>query len=176
MKLGVLSDTHDKLENAAAALDYLAAQNVELLAHCGDWKSLSTLHSIAERAHTLRLPLLGVLGNNDLDTTGFLALVQSLPGDMQLQSGVLSYVCQGTRIAVYHGHHKPTLNRLRQSQDWNILLLGHTHKPLITQEPGRLIVNPGSTAFAIPRSRDWQPTVALVDTERIQASIEVVPL
>jgi putative phosphoesterase len=171
MRIGVISDTHDRLANAAAALSLFARQRVGLVIHCGDWKSIACAAFIAERAAVLRLPVRGVLGNNDHDVTGFLRYALAAPGDFGLQEGVLEFVVSGVRVAAYHGHHKPTLNRLRNGTDYDIVLLGHTHKPLVEPLAEKLLVNPGSTAFAIPRKRDWQPSAAIVDTGTRTADI-----
>ncbi len=175
MLLGVMSDTHDKLETTTRALNFLVSKNVSTIVHCGDWKSPSTLRLVTDFTQQHKLPLFGVLGNNDHAADAFLALAETLPGEIRLQAGVLECQLGDKRISVYHGHHKPTLTKLQQAATWDILLLGHTHKPIITSTNQQLIVNPGSTAFAIPRSREWRPSVALVDTESMHATIEYIP-
>lgn len=172
MLIGVISDTHDKLEITARALEYFATQGAELVVHCGDWKSLSAARFVAQRAADLRLPVRGVLGNNDHDVLGFLHFSHMAPGDFQLYEGVYEIeLPDGKTISAYHGHHAPTLRKLRESPDIDILFLGHTHKAKIEQAGDKLIVNPGSVAFHIPRRADWQPSIALVDTDVPRAKI-----
>lgn len=171
MKIGVISDTHDKLATIDLALEYFAEQQVELVVHCGDWKSLSAVVYFANKAHEYRLPVRGVLGNNDLDVTAFLQYANIAPGDFTLQEGVFELpLSNGKQLLAYHGHHKPTLRKVVASEP-QILLRGHSHKPLIEQTANTLSVNPGSTAFAIPRNKEWRPTVALVDTDKNEAAI-----
>lgn len=171
MNIGVISDTHDRLETIDRALEFFALQNVELVVHCGDWKSLSTLAYFAKKAHELSLPVRGVLGNNDTDVHGFLNLSAMTPGDFYITEGVLEIALgKGQYLAAYHGHHKPTLQRLYEEEKYTILCLGHTHKPKIDQGE-KLVVNPGSTAFSIPRSKEWQPSVAIIDPLQRKARI-----
>ncbi len=176
MRLGIISDTHDRLSAADRALEYLAELRIDMLVHCGDWKSLSTLNFISQKVQSLNVPLRGVLGNNDADMAGFLQLARTLPGDIEIIEGILRLGCDGKLAAVYHGHHKPTLRKLMADESWDILLLGHTHKPYIEQSGRKLIVNPGSTAFAIPRRTGWQPSVAVVDTDTMKAEIAFVSI
>lgn len=170
MKLGVISDTHDKLATIDLALEYFAEQRVGLVVHCGDWKSLSAVVYFANKAYEYHLPVVGLLGNNDLDVTGFLNYAKIAPGNFTLQEGVFELALSNNkRLLAYHGHHKPTLRKVLASNA-AVILLGHSHKPLIEQLPDKLIVNPGSTAFAIPRRKDWRPSVAIVDTGKLEAT------
>ncbi len=49
----------------------------------------------------------------------------------------------GEHIAVYHSHHKPTLCFILTDSSYDIVCLGHTHKPMVEKLPNKLIVNPG---------------------------------
>ncbi len=171
MHLGIISDTHDRLESISRALEFFAQQRVDIVLHCGDWKSLSTMTYLAQKARSLALPVRGVLGNNDTNVTGFLQLSRRLPGDLEVQEGVMELSLDGKNIAVYHGHHKPTLRSLLADTNYDIICLGHTHKPMIEKSPKQLIINPGSTAFSIPRSKTWQPSVAIVRADTMTADI-----
>lgn len=171
MRLGVISDTHDRLAAIDTALAFFKAENIERVVHCGDWKALTTVSYFAERAASLGLGVQGVLGNNDLDVTGFIDYAATAPGNFHLTEGVLEFTWGSVRVAAYHGHHAPTLRKVTTNPSYDLVLLGHTHKPRITIEDGRLIVNPGSTAFSIPRSKDWKPSVAIVDSDTLTAKI-----
>lgn len=68
-----------------------------------------------------------------------------------------------------------TLAAVMKDPSVTIALKGHSHKPLIVSDNNTLVVNPGSTAFAIPRSKSWVPTVAIVDTATMHAEIVDLP-
>jgi putative phosphoesterase len=171
VKIGVISDTHDRLEAIDTALQYFVRQGIETVIHCGDWKSLSSLVYFTERAAELNLKVYGVLGNNDTDVEGFILFAKTMTTHVRLEEGILELNIDDKRIAVYHGHHAPTLRKVRTDDSYDIVCLGHTHKPLIENVDSILLVNPGSTAFSIPRSKTWRPTVAIIDTVTLQADI-----
>ena len=64
MRIGVISDTHDRHEAVAAAVRLLTEQKVELLLHCGDIESLETV------ALFRPIPTHFVFGNWDGDWVG----------------------------------------------------------------------------------------------------------
>lgn len=154
MKLGIISDTHDRLTTIDHALDLLISHGVSEIIHCGDWTKPETMAYIATRAAKAHLPVYGVLGNRDdmpalASANKTLATPIHLPADLE----VLRLVRDSRNIVVYHGHHKPTLRKLIDNPAVDLILTGHTHAPLIEALPDTLIVNPGSTAFSIPRSK-----------------------
>jgi hypothetical protein len=176
MLIGVISDTHDRAATMSAALYYFHERHTDIVIHCGDWKSIITARYFADIAHELKLPVRGVLGNNDLDVDGFMAYAQAAPGDFRLYAGVFDMpLTPHRRLAAYHGHHKPTLRNVLQNEVYSTILLGHSHKPRIEHVNDKLIVNPGSTAFSIPRSKSWRPSVAIIDTEARRADIVYLP-
>lgn len=171
MLLGIISDTHDRLPSIDAAITFFKQQGVDEIIHCGDWKSLETIQYFANRAHEATLPVRGVLGNNDIDVVSILSYLQVTPGNFKVKEGVFEFELENRKIALYHGHHKPTLRKVLAETSYDIILLGHTHKPRIEQSDSQLVINPGSTAFSIPRSKEWVASVALVDTLDFTASI-----
>jgi putative phosphoesterase len=171
MLIGVISDTHDRLLQLEAALNFFHEQNIRTVVHCGDWKDIATVRYCADLANQLDISVHGVLGNNDTAVQEFLDYAAKAPGEFHLEEGVLELNLHEKSIAAYHGHHLPTRRRLLSSSDYDVILLGHSHKPLITNDADQMIVNPGSTAFAIPRSRTWQPSVGIVNLEKMTAAI-----
>ena len=168
MKIGILSDTHDRPAGIAGSLEVFSKQNVALILHCGDWTKPDTAATFAKKAAEAALPVRGVLGNNDREIGAFLELNSSMDG-LELREGVLRIDLDGKSAAVYHGHHKPTLMALLAEEELDVLFLGHSHKPRYDRIDDRIILNPGSTAFAIPRSRTWRASVAVYDTDLHEA-------
>jgi putative phosphoesterase len=176
MIVGVISDTHDKLQTIDLAFDSFMRNGVELVIHCGDWKKIETLRYFAECAARSNLAVRGVLGNNDTDVDAFLKEAERVSADFELTPLVLRMNIEGKNISVHHGHIKSILKDLQNSTTTDILFLGHSHKPLIKYENSQLIVNPGSTAFSIPRSTSWKPSVAIVDTAKTVNPAQIVYL
>lgn len=167
MKVGILSDTHDRTIGIDGAFAVFQQQTVDHVIHCGDWTKITTLEYLYDKARSLGLPVTGVLGNNDRDVEAFHIFSESHDG-ITLVEGVLRLEHDGKQIAVYHGHHQPTLRKLLV-EPLDLLCLGHSHKPRYDRLDEKTIINPGSTAFAIPRQKGWQSSVAVYDTATHEA-------
>jgi putative phosphoesterase len=148
--VGILSDTHDRVAAAKAAIDLLRGRGAEHFVHCGDIGTEPILDLLAG------LPAAFVFGNNDWDRAGlerYAALidVRCLADAGELELG-------GKRFFVTHGDDARTLRRVVEEQRHDYLLHGHTHVRR-DERVGRVrIINPG----ALHRARE--KTVALLDT------------
>lgn len=167
MKLGIISDTHDRTAGIDGAFDIFIKNSVALVIHCGDWTKPETAEYFAHRASGARLAVKGVLGNNDRQVEQFLELAKMWQ-DFELHEGALRAHAGGRKVIVYHGHHTPTM-RAVLGEECDLLCLGHSHKPRYDRLDTKVVVNPGSTAFAIPRSKQWHASVAIYDTETGEA-------
>jgi hypothetical protein len=66
MRIGLISDTHDRVPAVAALLKQFQAHGVELILHAGDFCSPFSLVPFQEGA----APMVGVFGRNDGDREG----------------------------------------------------------------------------------------------------------
>lgn len=107
-------------------------------------------------------PVQAVFGNTD--PFGDPSLSESIERDMQ-----------GVRIHVSHGHElgSPTPEKLLSKYDADLIVYGHTHKPLVVQSGKRWVVNPGSAG---PRRFDLVPSVARLTIDRGSIEIQLVEL
>lgn len=154
MLLGLISDTHGLIRPEALA----ALHGVELILHAGDVGTPAVLRELQGIASVH-----AVFGNTDDPALG-------LPQRVNLTLG-------GMRIHVSHGHEtgRPTPHSLahRYSADADVIVYGHTHKPLIETLGTTLIVNPGAAG---PRRFNLQPSVGLLRIEGGQAVAEIIEL
>ena len=83
--------------------------------------------------------------------------------------------CEGLWIGVSHGHEvgSPNPQRLLEAYTEDILVYGHTHRPLITRADGRLVINPGAAG---PRRFDLKPSVARLTITGKNADVELISL
>lgn len=139
----------------ASLFDALAG--VERILHAGDVGPddvLTELEAIA--------PVDAVYGNTDA------------PGNPRLSAAL---VCEigGVTIHVSHGHElgSPTPGKLLAAYPQRVLVYGHTHRQLITEADGRLVINPGAAGA---RRFDLQPTVARLTIQDGVPSVQLVPL
>jgi putative phosphoesterase len=148
--VGLISDTHGLVRPEIFA----ALAGVELILHAGDVGGAGVLTEIGALA-----PVHAVYGNTD-------APGGSLPAELDLVLGGLS-------IHVSHGHElgSPTPARLLARSKADVIVFGHTHKPLVERDGARLVVNPGAAG---PRRFNLKPSVARMAIASGHAEVEIV--
>jgi putative phosphoesterase len=150
MRLGILSDTHDRLSRTIDAVQLLVAEGAEVLIHCGDLTGPDIVYACAER------PLYFVFGNNDDDWPA-LRRAASDTGATCLEWGG-EVILGGKRIAVVHGHLTRDVRRLKEARP-DYLLSGHSHIAADHRDGPTRCINPG----ALHRASTY--SVAVLDLE-----------
>jgi uncharacterized protein len=81
----------------------------------------------------------------------------------------------GLTVHVSHGHEVGVLSpaRLLARYGADVIVFGHTHRPLVVRSGQRLVVNPGSAG---PRRFDLMPSVARLTIRDGVATAEIVAL
>ncbi len=151
MLVGLVSDTHSLVRPEI----FTALEGVELILHAGDVGSRAVLDELAAIA-----PVQAVYGNTDA------------PGEPDLKAK-LALNIESLSIHVSHGHElgSPTAERLLARYTADVVVFGHTHKPLIERAGGRLVVNPGAAG---PRRFNLKPSVARMTVEKGRAEVEII--
>lgn len=155
VRIGLISDTHGLLR--PEVFDLLAG--VDLILHAGDIGPVEILIELEAIA-----PTIAVRGNTD----GF-ETRERAPAEAHLEYA-------GQRIVVVHGDRfgSPTPATLREVYpDANIIVYGHTHRPLIDRTDGRLVVNPGAAGR---RRFDILPTVGILTVGPEGADAEILEI
>jgi putative phosphoesterase len=148
MRIGILSDTHDRLKRTLRAVDILRAAGVQALIHCGDITSPEIVLACAG------LPGYFVFGNNDYDLPGLKSAMATIEGVCLDWGG--EFVLAGKRLAVTHGHTYKDVRRLMDASP-DYLFTGHTHHPDDDRVGATRRINPG----ALHRADRY--TVAVLD-------------
>ncbi len=151
--LGLISDTHGLVRPGV----HDALTGVELILHAGDVGGSTILDELR-----LIAPVRAVFGNTDP------------PGEPELESEIALEV-GGLRVHVSHGHEvgSPTPAKLAARYDADVIIYGHTHRPLVTRHDGRLFVNPGAAG---PRRFNISPNVGRLIIARGRAEVEIIDL
>jgi putative phosphoesterase len=144
MRIGVVSDTHDRLEAVAEAVRLLAEQRVELVLHCGDIESVETV-----RAFQL-LPTHFVFGNWDRDKAKLTAAIKAIGGTAHDGFGALELA--GKRVAWVHSHERHQLYQLEHCDYFDYVFYGHTHVREQHRTGKTLVANPGALFRANPKT------------------------
>ncbi len=132
-----------------------ALNGVKLILHAGDVGGRAVLDELRAIA-----PVRAVYGNTDMAGDPFLEESIDLDAD-------------GLSIHVSHGHEVggPTPARLLARYTADVIVYGHTHKPLIEQAGQRLVVNPGAAG---PRRFNLKPSVGRLTIDGGLAAAEIV--
>lgn len=142
MRIGVVGDTHDRMENVAAIVELFRHARVERVVHTGDVTRVAVL----DRFACLRVPLVGVFGNNDRATRAELAAEAARHG-MDLVDPPRTLEWAGRRILVTHD---PEEMPAPLPGDVDLVLHGHTHRHRQERLGDALIFNPGECAGTLP--------------------------
>ncbi len=144
MRLGIVSDTHDRHEAVAEALRLFAEQRVEVVLHCGDIESPETVAVFAP------IPTHFVFGNWDKDRTKLVAAIKAIGGVAYESFGALEVA--GKRIAWVHSHERHQLYQLEHSDYFDYVFYGHTHVREQHRTGKTLVANPGALFRANPKT------------------------
>lgn len=150
MKIGLIADTHGLLRPEALA----ALQGVDHLIHAGD---IGGAHLLAELERIA--PLSVVRGNNDGD-----AWADDIPERLRLRFGAVS---------LYLLHDLKQLDIDPNAEGIDVVIAGHSHKPLHEERDGVLYLNPGSAG---PRRFKLPISVALLHIEDDAVRFELITL
>ena len=154
MKIAVLSDCHDHLENLGRALALVKESGAERLFYLGDFCAPFTLAALAEG---FAGPVDAVFGNNDGDIFLLCRVAGKFP-HVTLHAPLAELEVDGRKIAL---HHYPEIGlRLAESQAYDAVFTGHDHRKYVHQKGRTLWANPGEIM-----GRFGEPSFGLYDTQ-----------
>lgn len=148
MKVLIISDTHRKNENFLKVLERVAP--IDMLVHCGDIEGSEYLISQAAGC-----PVEMVVGNNDF--------FSDLPREKEFYIGKY-------KVWLTHGHTyyvsmgNEYLKEEARARSADIVMYGHTHRPVVDIEGGLVAVNPGSLTY--PRQEGRRPSFVIMELDR----------
>ena len=147
MKILVVSDTHGKHSNLEKVVE--RETPFDLMIHLGDAEGQEDY--IQELAGC---PLEVVAGNNDF--------FSALPREKELRIGAY-------KILITHGHYYyvsagiEDIKTEASARNFDIVMFGHTHRPVIDYEKDIIAINPGSLSY--PRQEGKQPSYIVMDID-----------
>lgn len=130
---------------------------VELILHSGDVGGSEILDELR-----LIAPVKAVFGNTDP------------PGEPELSEEIVVAI-NGIRVHVSHGHEvgSPTPAKLAARYDADVVVFGHTHRPLVSRLGKQLFVNPGAAG---PKRFNLAPSIGRLTITRGSAEVEIVDI
>nr|WP_254858915.1 metallophosphoesterase [Natronomonas gomsonensis] len=157
MYVGIISDTHDNVPAADAAMDAFVERGVETVIHCGDFVApplIPHLDRAGIEVHAVR-------GNNDGEREGLVDAFENLDGGT-LHGRFAELSFDGRAFAVLHGEQRPVIDALASSEEYDYVCHGHWHVREERTVGETTVINPGAQFPTVP---DEHRTVAVVDTE-----------
>ncbi len=161
MKIAIISDSHDNLPNIEKAIKYINKQKIPVIIHCGDVCAPIILGEFAKLFKGKEIHV--VKGNVDGDIEGFKSMVKEYPkiiyhgntGKLEKDKLILTFC------------HEPfPAKKMAESQKYDFVFHGHTHKPWQEKIGKTTIINPGTLAGLFNKA-----TFAIFDTETRKAQL-----
>ena len=148
MKILIVSDTHRHNTNVLDVVEKV--KPIDLLVHCGDIEGSEDI--IAQAAGC---PVQIVQGNNDFWS--------AMPREKEFLIGEY-------KVWLTHGHNYyvsmnyEVIKQEARSRDVDIVMCGHTHKPVVDISPDLTLINPGSMSF--PRQEGRKPSYIIMEIDK----------
>jgi hypothetical protein len=156
MIAGIISDSHDHLDNLRKALELFKQRNVEYIIHAGDFTSPFTRRVLKD----FQGGFVGIFGNNDGDRV----LLKTIYNDSLFVQPYILTLCNRTIVVM---HEPDVVDALAASGHFDLVVYGHTHEPVVRNVGSTLIVNPGEVC-------GWlygKPSAAVVDLDDMKVEI-----
>ncbi len=160
MLVAIISDVHDNLPNLNKVLTYCQQNHIQEIICCGDLASQETLDYLANNFSGKVYFVFGNMDQGHYDEKKFIfnkiplnyKNVSIFPNQGEIE--ISSY-----KIAFTHFPDKA--QQLCQTQKYDYVFYGHTHKPWEEKIKNCLILNPGNVANQI-----YPPTFAVWNTTK----------
>lgn len=159
MRVLIVSDTHRRHDNLIEILDRV--QPLDMLIHLGDAEGEEDYIELLAGC-----PVEIVAGNNDF--------FSDLPREKSLKIGKY-------RVLLTHGHYYGVnmgiadIETEAVARKFDIVMFGHTHRPIIDYGKDVIALNPGSISF--PRQEGRKPSCIMMETDKNgNAEFEIIYL
>jgi putative phosphoesterase len=151
MKICIVSDSHDRRDLLASAVQEAKSLGAQAVLHCGDVCAPTALRPLQQ----FGLPVHVIHGNNTGDTYAMFMLAQEPESVVHYHGMDAGLELGGKRIFIVHYPHYAEAMAL--TGDWDIVCCGHDHRAAITpvqniKQSQTLILNPGTVAGIGPRA------------------------
>lgn len=184
MKIAIVSDSHDNMNNLTKVLDYLENKSIKILVHCGDLTSSEILEKLSEfqgkvylvegNAETYQVQNLNLKINGSSRLCSNNKEILKHPSRLgsrskaEVQGGNLIFFgrigevkVDGVKIGFAH---RPLDVKALLKKDYDFVFYGHTHKPWIEMKRCKdreiFVANPGNIM-----GQPYEPTFAILDTK-----------
>jgi len=156
MKIGIISDTHDNVPKIQEAVSIFNMREVGLVIHGGDYVAPFALNPLEK----LKCEYVGIFGNNDGEKFG---LTKKSQDRIKIPPRLLDI--NEKKILILHEPNE--IDSLIKSQNYDIIVYGHTHNPVIENHGKTMVINPGEGCGWLT----GKSTIAIIDLDYMSAEI-----
>ena len=159
MRIGVVSDTHGRVDTTRLAVKLFSQLEVEAVLHCGDIGTPAVVELFDG------LPAHFVFGNVD-DPAVLEPAIRAAGQTCHGRFGGLELA--GRRIALLHGDDGRRFREAVKGGEWDMVCYGHTHAAKREVEGKTVVLNPGAICRASTH------TVAIVELPSLATTMLTV--
>ncbi len=161
MLIGIITDSHENMDNIKKAVTLFNEKKVELVLHCGDIISPITARHFKELKSKMKL----VFGNNDGEKV---FLINTFKEFGTFHEPGYEFEQDGKKFIMMH---EPIgIDALAESGKYNYILYGHTHKQDIRKIGKSTIINVGESCTWL----NGQAFIGILDT--VEDKVEIISL
>jgi putative phosphoesterase len=142
MKIGIITDTHDQQALLKKAIEVFTEHRVDCVLHAGDITSPSSVQALAGIDHA---KFIGVFGNCDSDKSALESIVSNHEGE--IQRGFYRGKIGDKKLLM--AHDPCALGDMPITDDFDLIVYGHTHVQDIRRDGNTLVINPGQSWVVI---------------------------
>ena len=153
MKIGIISDTHDRMDEIRKAFNVFKKLEIELIIHLGDYVAPFTAKPFVDSG----INFLGIFGNNDGEKFG---LIKAFSPAGKIHNPPFETTLDNKNFLLLHD--PVTLEAYIKSQKYDYILYGHLHKKHNEVSGKTRILNPGEACGIISGSS----SIAYIDTTK----------
>jgi putative phosphoesterase len=156
MKIAIISDTHDNLENLKKFFEFAKKEKIEILIHCGDVCNGETLKEIEKNFSEIYL----CLGKGDIEDSLFREAKKT---KIFKEEGKIEI--EGLKIGFCHRFK----DRNKNLENFDFYFFGHSHYPFLKKEGNCYLANPGNLAGLF-----YKATFAILDTKTKKLKLKIL--
>ncbi len=181
MRIALLADVHGDLEALEAVLRDAERRGAEGVVHLGDLAGGADPGGVVARVRADGLT--GVVGDADLEALAapgtseeVRSFLGDLPAQLLLQEGDTAFLLvhaspEGARQGLDETTPEARLEHIFGTTGVQVIVCGHTHRPLARRVGERVLLNPGCVGRGL--GSDPRPSYLILDTEGGLAALHV---
>lgn len=163
MKIVIVSDTHGNVANFRKIVGWLNKEKIKIILHCGD---IGSPESLKESLADFKGEFFGVFGNMDKDFKFLIEEYNKIP-KVKINEVFLETEIEKKKIAITH--FPASAKKMAESQKYDLVFYGHTHRPWEEKIGNCRLINPGESA-----GHFYKPCFAVYDTDTDNLELKIL--